>query len=107
MERMHFECMEAEYGGYIPNSLANNQEDWDYIKSTWVNYMSSIRRTIQNDPNKKLTDLLKRGHQKGLSKARSWTLQRWEDGYNRIFHPDRVINTSLGEEEEDDEENSD
>jgi hypothetical protein len=107
MERMHFECMEAEYGGYIPNSLANNQEDWDYIKSTWVNYMSSIRRTIQNDPNKKLTDLLKRGHQKGLSKARSWTLQRWEDGYNRMFHPDRVINTSLGEEEEDDEENSD
>jgi hypothetical protein len=77
----------------------------------WVSHMTAIRTTIQNDPNKKFTELLASGHQKGLSKARSWTLERWEDGYNRLFHPERVVERAPAPApeaaEEEDEEESD
>jgi len=100
-----------EHDSYIPNSLGNNPEDWDYIKSMWVSHMMAIRTTIQNDPSKKFNNLLASGHQKGLSKARSWTLERWEDGYNRLFHPERVVERAPAPAaeaaEEEDEEESD
>jgi hypothetical protein len=103
MEVATFEERVGEHGGYQPNSLQNNPEDWDYIKSGWVSYITKIRKAVEENPSKKINRLLLDGHQKGTSKARSWTLERWEDGYLRVFHPERVVEQSSGEEEDEED----
>lgn len=70
-------------GSYKPNSMTD--AEWAPIKNTWIEYMVSVRRTINANPMKKLKTVLEEKIHKGISKARSWTNARWEDGYKRVF----------------------
>ena len=74
-----------EDGFYEPNSLGDEPEEWAQIKQTWVDYIVSVRRILRDNPSKKLKDVLKSRIHAGTSSARSWNLERWQDGYNRVF----------------------
>jgi len=94
-----------EDGFYEPNSLKDEPEEWALIKKTWVDYMVSVRREINENPTKKLKSVLKKKIHKNISAARSWTNERWADGYGRVFGliSDDVIGSS-GDDDESDEE---
>ena len=104
-------------GGYSPNSLEGEPEEWDRIKSTWVTYLVKVRREVEAHPRKKLTSILlgatvrdgvvrNEGLHGGVSAARNWRLERWEDGYNRLFNLDAVIDSRStdGDDDEDEED---
>jgi hypothetical protein len=103
------EKVDFEDGFYEPNSLKDDPAEWATIKATWVDYMVSVRRTINANPTKKLKTVLEEKIHKGISKARSWTNERWEDGYKRVFGipiTDAVSTSGDDDEEEDSDEES-
>ena len=98
---------------YEPNSLEGQDEEWQRIKGGWVAYITTVRRQLEENPGRKLKTILEQegGLHSGVSKARSWTIERWEDGYKRIFAPTEIVETGGAVEtesiEEDDEYDSD
>jgi len=95
-----------ENGIYEPNSLREEPETWARIKACWVNYMVTVRRTINETPTKKIKAVLEECIHKGQSKARSWTNARWDLGYRHVFGlpVGDVASISEGDEESDEEE---
>jgi hypothetical protein len=93
---------------YYPNSLTDDPDLWVILKESWVTYLSKVRRLSQENPKKTLASILKEDLHSGLSKARNWNLERWQDGYMQLFDPERVsVNNEaglLGEDEEDDDD---
>jgi len=103
------EQVDFEDGFYAPNSLRDEPAEWATIKATWVDYMVSVRHTINANPTKKLKTVLEEKIHKGISKARSWTNKRWEDGYKRVFGipiTDAVSTSGDDDEEDSDDEDS-
>jgi hypothetical protein len=92
---------------YSPNSLANEPDTWVQLKEGWVKYMVDIRKEVKANPKKKFTTILGEGHHAGLSKARNWKLERWQDGYNRIFDPTQSIDIKSDNTDDDVESDSD
>lgn len=99
-DRIPFAERPVEHGGYAPNQAS--AEEWQRVKNGWVAYMVKIRRKLQENPTQKLPKLLMDAHHKGISKARNWTLERWQDGYLRVFEPELVsdVGSSVDNEEE-------
>lgn len=93
-----------EDGFYKPNSLADDPEEWARIKQKWVDYIVSVRRTLHDNPSKKLKNVLEGRVHAGTSNARSWNLERWGDGYRRVFEiqhdPTESDIDSLSEDDE-------
>ena len=90
---------------YTPDSLASENDEWNRIKTTWINYIVGIRRKTINSPGKNFTTLLRENHHSGLGKDRNWKLERWEKGYNFIFYPDTItatINDTLEDDSDSD-----
>jgi len=95
---------EYEDGFYEPNSLRDKPEEWDLIKSKWIEYMSEVRRTINQNPTRTLKSVLKKKIHNNMSSARAWAKFRWEDGYKRVFGlPVSDPNLSDDDSEESDE----
>jgi hypothetical protein len=80
--------------------------EWQRLKAGWVAYISRIRRELQ-ESKRKLSSLLFEHHHRGVPKTRSWILARWDDGYLRVFHPERVLERGVSEEEDEDEDDED
>lgn len=91
--------------GYIAYSLVKYPDEFERLKTRWVEFITSARadKTV-------LENVL----YKDLSKARSWTACRWKMGYLRVFDPAAAEaeaatldglsdSVSVHEEEEDDE----
>lgn len=78
---------------FEPNSLEGQEEEWQRIRDGWVTYMTRVRRELDERPAKKLKTILEECLHKGVSKARSWTLERWHDGYLRVFAPAEIVET--------------
>lgn len=95
--------------GYSPNSLASEPDEWNRLKEGWVNYIVHIRKVVQENPKRTFTTILDSYHHSDLSKARNWTLDRWENGYKRIFHPEEIrhiqFDSAATSEEESESEN--
>jgi hypothetical protein len=79
------ERVEFEDGFYEPNSLEDDPEEWARIKQTWVDYIVGVRRNLRDNATKKFKNVLQERIHAGTSSARSWNLERWSDGYNRVF----------------------
>jgi hypothetical protein len=77
---------------------------WTQFSGDWFVLMSN--QFNQNNPRKKFKTILWEGHHGGLSKARNWNLERWQNGYTRVFDPEAVLDEEL-EDDEDDESESD
>ena len=96
---------------FEPNTLEGQDEEWNRIKDGWVAYMIRVRRELEERPAKKLKTILEECLHRGVSKARSWTLERWNDGYLRVFAPTEIVENSGAEtastETSDDEDESD
>ena len=91
---------------YTPNSLRDEPEEWARLKETWVEYMVGVRRTVNEEPTKRLTKVLEECIHAGVSKARNWSIERWEDGYKRVFDlplTEAVSVETVSEEESDEE----
>jgi hypothetical protein len=57
-----------------------------------------VRRKINDTPRQTIkNELLKRIH-KGVPDSRMWSLERWDDGYRRVFHPETFAESSEGSE---------
>lgn len=96
---------EFEKHGYAPNSLEDNLDEWETIKATWVDYIVGVRRTINSNPTRTLKKVLEEKIHRGASKARSWTIARWENGYNRVFGFHATDDaTASGDEDEDEDD---
>jgi hypothetical protein len=87
---------------YAPNSLAGDDDEWEMIKSTWVDYIVEVRRRLNANPSKTFNAVLEEKIHMDASKARSWTTARWENGYKRIFG--LVVDEHNAEEEEEEDE---
>lgn len=97
------ERLSFEKGSYQPNSLKDEPEEWERIKKGWVDYIVGVRRKLNENPNKNMKTVLNECLHKGISGARSWTNQRWELGYFRVFDPSRIVeNNSAAEDDTDD-----
>ena len=95
-----------EEGTYKPNSMTD--AEWAPLKATWIEYMVSVRRTINTNPTKKLKTVLEEKIHNNITKARSWTNERWDDGYRCVFGLPVADNASTsGDEEESDKESDD
>ena len=95
---------DTDKGYYKPNSMTD--AEWAPVKATWIEYMVTVRSTINANPMKKLKTVLEEKIHKGVSKARSWTNARWENGYKRVFGLaiTETASTSGDEEDYSDEE---
>jgi hypothetical protein len=76
---------------FEPNTLEGQDEEWHRIRDGWISYITKVRREFEQKPTKKLKTILEECLHKGISKARSWTLERWHDGYLRVFAPTEII----------------
>ena len=85
---------------YAPNSLENDEEEWISIKNTWVDYIVCVRTTINETPTRKLKSVLEEKIHRDVSAARSWTIERWETGYNRVFGLDVADEDSGSDDDE-------
>jgi hypothetical protein len=90
-EPIDFEAEDtSKESAYQPNTLDDEPEEWERIKKGWVDYIVGVRRKLNENPKKKLKDMLKECLHKGISAARSWTNQRWKLGYFQVFDPSRA-----------------
>uniref|UniRef100_A0A6C0AMG0 GmrSD restriction endonucleases N-terminal domain-containing protein n=1 Tax=viral metagenome TaxID=1070528 RepID=A0A6C0AMG0_9ZZZZ len=94
-------------GVYQPDSLKDKPAEWTRLKDVWVNYIVGVRRTINDNPKQTIKNVLLAGIHKGIPNCRNWTLERWEDGYKRVFHPDTVVESESSDIENEDEYDSD
>lgn len=94
-ERTPFEYM------YEPNSLEGSPDEWKRLKDGWVDYMVSVRRAMDARPGKNLPTILAECLHKGVSKARNWKLERWHDGYLRVFAPSQITEGAPAESSSD------
>ena len=85
---------------YSPDSLSSIPAHWDELQAEWIEFMVKIRRAVDENPRKKFATILGEAHHAGLSKARNWTLERWENGYNRIFKPEQGVGAAIENEED-------
>ena len=86
-----------EDGFYEPNSLQGKPE-WTCIKTTWIEYLTEVRRSLQN-PTLKLKTVLNKKIHNNISNGCAWTKSRWEGGYNRVFGIVSVTSPEESEEE--------
>ena len=94
-------------GIYQPDSLKDKPAEWARLKEGWVNYIVSVRKKINDTPKQTIkNELLKRIH-KGVPDSRMWTLERWDDGYRRVFHPETFTESSEGSEGQESKESED
>jgi hypothetical protein len=70
---------------YKPNSLRDKPEEWLAIKTKWIEYMTEVRRMVNQNPSRTITSVLKKKIHKNMSSARAWEKIRWEYGYKRVF----------------------
>jgi len=101
------ETYDFDEQAYEPNSMSSEPAEWHRVKTTWVNYLVSIRREALNNPGKNFTAILRDRHQLGMGKDRNWKLERWAKGYNRVFDldvpdDDDSDNENTGEDSETD-----
>jgi hypothetical protein len=89
---------------YEPNSLEGNPDEWKRLKDGWVDYMVEVRRALDARPGKKLPAVLAECLHKGVSKARNWKLERWQDGYLRVFAPSQITEVVADESSSDDDD---
>lgn len=89
---------------YVPNSLDGDEEEWEMIKSTWVDYIVEVRTRLNEYPSKTFKSVLEEKIHKDASKARSWTTDRWENGFKRVFG--LVVDEDIVEAEEEEEDES-
>jgi len=66
----------GNFTGYIINSLYRYPDDWPRLRVGWINFLVKYRTDKSV-----LKEIL---HQK-LSSARSWSENRWNDGYKNVF----------------------
>jgi hypothetical protein len=64
--------------GYILYSLVTYPDDFERLRAGWVDYLVSAR-----EDEGLYSEIL----HADVSKARSWTTQRWQMGYLRVFDP--------------------
>ena len=88
---------------YKPNSLRDKPEEWLAIKAKWIEYMTEVRRTMNQNPGRTITSVLKKKIHKHMSSARAWEKIRWEYGYKRVFG----LPVSDSDASDDDSEESD
>jgi hypothetical protein len=100
------EKVEFEDGFYEPNSLRDEPEEWVRIKATWVDYMVSVRRSVNENPTRTLKSVLEKKIHENISKARSWTNDRWMDGYKRVFGIAIEDAASTSDDDDDSDEES-
>jgi hypothetical protein len=82
---------------FEPNTLEGQDEEWQRVRDGWISYMTKVRRELEQKPTKKLKTILEECLHKGISKARSWTLERWHDGYLRVFAPTEIVDAAEAE----------
>jgi hypothetical protein len=88
--------IDFEKGGiYQPDSLKDKPEEWMRLKEGWVSYIVSVRKKINDTPWQTIKNELLKGIHKGVPDSRMWTLERWDDGYRRIFDPASFNKSSL------------
>lgn len=87
-------------GVYQPDSLRDKPTEWAYLKEGWVNYIVSVRLKINTTPNQKIKNELLKCIHKGVPTCRNWSLERWDDGYRRIFHPESFSNQVVNHAED-------
>jgi hypothetical protein len=66
--------------------------------------MVSVRRSLDARPGKNLPAVLGECLHKGVSKARNWKLERWHDGYLRVFAPSQIVEGASAETSSDDDD---
>jgi len=94
-------------GIYQPDSLKDKPAEWARLKEGWVTYIMSVRKKINDTPRQTIkNELLKRIH-KGVPDSRMWTLERWDDGYRRVFHPETFTESSESSESKDADDSDD
>lgn len=72
--------------GYMAYSLFTYANDTQRIVDGWVNYLARARA----DPSINRAEL-----HADVTKARSWTPERWEMGYLRVFDPEEAVRRAL------------
>jgi hypothetical protein len=87
-------------GLYQPDSLKDAPAEWAHIKETWVTYIVSVRKRINDTPGQTIKNELLKCIHKGVPTCRNWSLERWDDGYRRIFHPESFSSQALNEARE-------
>jgi hypothetical protein len=105
-EPQPFEGDKAAENHFTPNSLEGDAEEWERIKTTWVDYIVSVRQTL-NDTRKSLKSVLEEKIHKDMPKTRSWNISRWEKGYRNVFDIEYESQDELEDEEDEDEEDED
>ena len=81
-------------GVYQPDSLKDKPMEWTYLKEGWVNYIVSVRRAINDTPKQTIKNELLKCIHAGVPKCRNWTLERWDDGYRRVFEPQSFLGSN-------------
>jgi len=97
-------------GIYQPDSLRDKPAEWARLKEGWVSYIVSVRLKINNTPKQTIKNELLKCIHKGVPDSRMWTLERWDDGYRRVFHPESFLEgqtKQVAVEAEDEDEDSD
>ena len=102
-QRVSFE----KSGIYQPDSLKDKPMEWAYLKEGWVNYIVSVRRAINDTPGQTIKNELLKCIHKGVPKCRNWTLERWDDGYRRVFEPQTFGSHMANQPREDESESDD
>jgi hypothetical protein len=85
-------------GIYQPDSLKDKPAEWAQLKEGWVDYIVSVRRAINDTPRQTIKNELLKCIHKGVPKCRNWSLERWDDGYRRIFEPHTFSSSYEGHE---------
>jgi len=97
-------------GIYQPDSLRDKPAEWARLKEGWVSYIVSVRLKINNTPKQTIKNELLKCIHKGVPDSRMWTLERWDDGYRRVFHPESFLEGQINQvsvDAEDEDEDSD
>jgi len=81
-------------GVYQPDSLKDKPMEWAYLKEGWVNYIVSVRRAINDTPRQTIKNELLKCIHAGVPKCRNWSVERWDDGYKRVFEPQTFLGSS-------------
>lgn len=100
----------GQMSGYIVYSMyhatiedspsLNDNSEWEPIKAEWIRFLTQVRREA-GQQSKNMNKVMELTLHRDVGKARSWTLQRWQQGYLRVFDPE---NERLGQVQESEEE---
>ena len=74
-----FDDVEARV--YSPNSLAQDDAEWERLRTGWIGYICKVRRDISRS----FKEVLRKEIHKDLNNGRNWGLGRWRNGYMRVL----------------------